>query len=96
MAFCLVDLDKESRVLLVGIREVIYRFLAKWILLVTDAKVIEAWGNLNIWDGLVSSIEGSILANLMEYIKYILPPASYQALLYGVAASEEGKRRTMK
>ena len=63
--------------------------------MVTDAKVIEAWGNLNIWDGLVSSIEGSILSNLMEYIKYILPPESDQALLSGVAASEEGKRRTM-
>ena len=74
------------------IREIIYRLLDKFFLLVTGSMSTEAYGNLILFSGLGNGIDGAVHTTLSKYSKSGYPMASDQALLSVGASREKGFR----
>ena len=89
MAYRLIALDKAPWLFQALVGEIIHCLLAKCILLLTSAMLIDACGNLNLCAGLGSDIEGDLHATMDKCNKTQFPKVSDQDLLVGGSYREE-------
>ena len=89
MAYRLIALDKAPWLFQALVGEIIHCLLAKCILCLTSAMLIEACGNLNICASLGSGIERDLHATMAKCNKAQFPPVSDQDLLVGGSYREE-------